>query len=85
MSQLSLYVEHLCFSTCCAATLPFNTPAFSEPHVTDVFCGSSVVQTTLGGPPQAHATKPQTHTQSKSRFKNSPVSIGEPLDACVSL
>lgn len=62
--HLSLYAEHVCFSTCYAATLPFNSLAFSPPHPTDVFCGSSVVQTTVGGPPQAR-------TQSKCRFKNS--------------
>lgn len=74
--QLSLYVEHLYFSTCYAVTPPFNILAFSEPHLTDVFGGSSVVRTTVGGPPQARTTKPQKRTQSKCRFKNSPVSIG---------
>lgn len=66
----------VCLSTCYTETLLSNLLGSSDQHLIDVFCGSSVVWATLGGPPvDWHKHAPHIHKQRQTHEYNSSVGL----------
>lgn len=66
----------VCLSTCYTETLLSNLLGSSDQHLIDVFCGSSVVWATLGGPPvDWHKHAPHIHKQRQTHKYNSNVGL----------